>query len=419
MWMVCMGGPFSSTRLELRSATQPQSSLRSVSSHDCVPAVIQTLIDRNFDFIIINKAFLLSVYNLHSLTPSFTYFQDSLAKRMQHSPETSRINQLPNDVLHLILSFLTTLAEIARTSILCRRWRNVWYNINCLDFDATTMLAKERLDNSRAWYIEWVNKVIDARIARPGLPLVKALRIHYHLNASQGCHIDRWINFAIANRVETLHLEFCPYFGLVDRSRQYILSEEIWRRAPSGLSNIKCLKSLFLSCVNVNKQFLEFILSSCPLLEDLPMYFSGAYSDLDVSGVPPLRLKRLTIDGVRVCALTKLCAPYLTSFHYKSTQFNPQKIDVPMLTELTVGGVCGALCINKYLEPFWSYLPQLEKLYLIMDEPQELKLPQMPELVKLKYLKMRFDWDTNPIFHRIVEFINACPMLETFAFEVG
>ncbi|CAM8998598.1 unnamed protein product [Rhodiola kirilowii] len=280
------------------------------------------------------------------------------------------------------------------------------------------MLAKERLDNSRAWYIEWVNKVIDARIARPGLPLVKALRIHYHLNASQGCHIDRWINFAIANRVETLHLEFCPYFGLVDRSRQYILSEEIWRRAPSGLSNIKCLKSLFLSCVNFNKQFLEFVLSSCPLLEDLSMYFSGTYSDLDVSGVPPLRLKRLTIDGVRVCALTKLCAPYLTSFHYKSTQFNPQKIDVPMLTELTVGGISGSLCIKNYLEPFWSYLPQLEKLYLIMDEPQELKLPQMPQLVKLKYLKMRFDWDTNPIFHRIVEFINACPMLETFAFEI-
>ncbi|CAM8998600.1 unnamed protein product [Rhodiola kirilowii] len=344
-----------------------------------------------------------------------------MAKRLQHSPETSRINQLSDDVLHLILSFLTTtMAEIARTSILSRRWRYVWHNIDCLDFDASTVLPIERLDNSHAWYIESVNKVIDARIARPGLPLVKDLRIRYKLDASQGCHIDRWINFAIANRVETLHLEFSPYLGLVARNRQYILSEDIWRRAPSGLSNIKCLKSLILSCVNVNKQFIEFVLSSCPLLEDLSMYFSGTYSDLDVSGVPPLRLKRLKIDAVRVTesALTKLCAPYLTYFYYRSSQFHPQKIDVPMLTDLTVGGAHGPLRIMNYLEPFWSYLPQLEKLYLMMDEHQKLKLRKLPELVKLKYLKMCFDWDTDPIFHRIVRFINACPALETFAFGI-
>ncbi|KAL9666182.1 hypothetical protein QQ045_000506 [Rhodiola kirilowii] len=208
---------------------------------------------------------------------------------------------------------------------------------------------------------------MDARIARPELPLVKDLRIRYELDASQGCHIDRWINFAIANRVETLHLEFCPYFGLVARSDQYILSEETWRRAPSGLSSIKCLKSLYLSCVNVSKQFIEFVLSSCPLLEDLSLDFAGTYNDLDVSAVPPLRLKRLKIDAVRVTesALTKLCAPYLTYFYYRSSQFHPQKIDVPMLTDLTVGG---PLHIMNYLEPFWSYLPQLEKLHLIVEE---------------------------------------------------
>ncbi|CAM8895442.1 unnamed protein product [Rhodiola kirilowii] len=289
-----------------------------------------------------------------------------MAKRLNYSPETSRIEQLPDDLLLLILSSLSNLGEIARTSILSRRWRNVWrHNITCLDFDATTVLSVEKLRKCQAWYIAWVNKVIDAMV---GFPSVKELRIQYRLDATQGPHIDRWINFAIANPVETLYLEFSGYIGIISQNHQYKLSEESWFKAPSGLSNIKCLKSLHLSSVNVSKQFIEFVISSCPLLEDLSLHNSGSFKDLDVSGVPPLRLRQLKIDAAEDFALTRLCAPYLKTFHYNahSRKFNPQKIDVPLLTELAVSSNYGSQCIMKYLEHFWSYLPQLEKLELVM-----------------------------------------------------
>ncbi|CAM8937781.1 unnamed protein product [Rhodiola kirilowii] len=233
-----------------------------------------------------------------------------------HSPGASSIDQLPDDVLLLIISFLTTLAEVARTSILGRRWRNLWL-YTCLDFDATTVLPIERFETSHDWYIAWVNKVIDARAALPGLLPVKELRIRYELDASQGFHIDRWIDFAIANRVETLHLEFCPYEGIVFYDHQYILSEERWHRVPSGLSSLKCLKSLSLWCVSASKQFIEFILSSCPLLEDMSLYLAGTYVDLDISGAPPLQLRRLKIDTLKQFALTN-SVPHIS--HHFSTK---------------------------------------------------------------------------------------------------
>ncbi|CAM8979163.1 unnamed protein product [Rhodiola kirilowii] len=344
-------------------------------------------------------------------------------RKRLHSKGTSTIELLPDDVLLLILSFLTTLAEKARTSILSRRWRNLWlFTTIRLDFDVTTLRHMDPMKISRAWYIAWVNKVIDTRIASPGLPSVKELQILFGLGARKGRHIDRWINFAIINRVETLHLELCPYDSFIPPPNQYKLSEDCWRRVPSGLSSLKCLKSLFLSCVNVSKKFIEFILSSCPLLEDLSLDSAGCYSDLDVSGVPPLRLRRLKIRFAEDFAITKLCAPYLTSIYYGSDKFNPQKIDVPMLTDLTVAGTYDSQPIMEYLDTFWSYIPQLEKLELFITEVQPFSYIQMPKLDKLRYLKLWFNHsrgDTDPISYQVIGFINACPMLETFAMEIS
>ncbi|KAL9665894.1 hypothetical protein QQ045_000215 [Rhodiola kirilowii] len=280
------------------------------------------------------------------------------------------MDQLSDDLLIHILSFLDNLAEISRTAILSRRWRNLWRYNTRLDFSPMYLLPKDMLSTSHASYIAWVNNFIEARNAIPELPPVKQLRLMYGLDDKYRCDIDRWINFAIVNRVEKLRLEFAAYTEhLSYPADMYKLSEECWYRAPSGLSSLTCLKSLFLSSVNVSNQFIEFILSSCPLLEDLMLHYAGTYTNLDVSGAPSLQLKRLRIDIADDFALNKLCAPRLTSLFYESPQFSPQTIDVPMLTDLTIGRRIGrGQRIMKYLDHFWSYLPLLEKLDLMMTE---------------------------------------------------
>ncbi|KAL6842994.1 hypothetical protein ACP4OV_027307 [Aristida adscensionis] len=47
-----------------------------------------------------------------------------------------RISALPDDMLLDIMSFLT-LQEAVQTSLLSRRWRNIWASLNWLNFDAT------------------------------------------------------------------------------------------------------------------------------------------------------------------------------------------------------------------------------------------------------------------------------------------
>lgn len=120
----------------------------------------------------------------------------------------------------------------------------MWHNVTCLDFDATTVLPRDQVRVRRDWYISWVNKVLESRAALPGLPPVKELQIRYRMGASKSCPIDRWIDFAIVNRVETLHLEFSPYFWLLPPtlSINYNLTEDSWYNAPSGLSSLQCLK---------------------------------------------------------------------------------------------------------------------------------------------------------------------------------
>lgn len=328
----------------------------------------------------------------------------------------SRFEQLPDDVLLIILSFLPTIYEIARTCILCRRWRNLWHNVTCLDFDASAMLPVDQVEGRCAWYILWVNQVLETRAALPGSPSVKDLRIRYAMSARHSCHIDRWIGFAIVNRVETLHLEFSPYFGLLPPNTEYNLTEESWFKAPSGSSSLQCLKSLFLRNVNVTKQFIEFVLLNCPLLEDLTLQAVGPYSGLNVTREPPLRLRRLNMEPDNDFALNTLCAPHLTSFYHSGFHFNPQKIDVPSLKDLTIGGFCPS--IMHYLKHFWNYIPQLESLHLLMDMVMELRLDPIQGLAKLKNLTISVSSDTNRFFDQLLRFVKACPLIETFEFQM-
>lgn len=334
---------------------------------------------------------------------------------------TDRFEKLPDDVVVIILSFLPTLVEVARTSILSKRWRNLWHHVTRLDFDATTVTQIDPSKQSHAsMYVAWVNQVIDARATITGLPLVKEFHTWFGLDATQGLHIDRWLIFAIENQVERLHLDFKPYENNIQPINQYKLSEETWYGAPSGISSLKSLKSIFLSCVNVSKQFIEFILSSCPLLEEMTLNFAGCYQELIVSGVPPLQLRRLKISLGKEFALTILDAPNLTSLYYESPKFNPQKINVPMLTDLTIGGNSRSNePIMNYLDHFWSYLPQLEKLALLVYKPEIFRINNMPELVTLKFLKISFTFgDCDDVFVEIMNFICACPLLETLALEM-
>lgn len=81
--------------------------------------------------------------------------------------------QLPDEILVHILSFVT-LKEAARTSVLSKRWMDVWMYVARLNFDGSEVLKKmmirtcnfEKHDSfrkrERHRYVEWVKKVLQS-----------------------------------------------------------------------------------------------------------------------------------------------------------------------------------------------------------------------------------------------------------------
>uniref|UniRef100_A0A7N0VHZ6 At1g61320/AtMIF1 LRR domain-containing protein n=1 Tax=Kalanchoe fedtschenkoi TaxID=63787 RepID=A0A7N0VHZ6_KALFE len=202
------------------------------------------------------------------------------------------------------------------------------------------------------------------------------------------------MRFAMAKRVKSLHFEIRSYTGnFSPGDDQYQLCEEVWFNSPTGLSNIRCLKSLTLSCVKFTTQFMNFIFTN---------YFCVIISRL--------KMKRLRIRSTYDNMLLNLCAPNLTSFEYRGPRLSPDKVDVPKLVDLCVG--LPRQHILKHLKPFWSWLPQLESLELKIEWEPTLKLNHIPKLYKLKKLTLDLSWDPSALCSEFIQLMTACPLLE-------
>lgn len=70
-----------------------------------------------------------------------------------HEPEPNdRLSNLPNDIVHHILSYLDN-TEVMKTSLLARKWRDIWVSVPCLNFDLREFWKQNRLS-----YVECVSK---------------------------------------------------------------------------------------------------------------------------------------------------------------------------------------------------------------------------------------------------------------------
>ncbi|CAL1362205.1 unnamed protein product [Linum trigynum] len=242
-----------------------------------------------------------------------------------------QISALPEVILAEILSLLT-LKEAARTSVLSKRWIDLWKCVTDLDFDASkarhairgedevgcdmNLLAKERNK-----YIKWVNQVLE----RHKGPKVKSFRIKFNLNSEQSnpdCDIDRWAVFAISKRVKRMEVDLDRYCDVnVNAKGCCVLSEPCFNyiRTAEGLSNIRFLQSLILRYVNMRSEILEHFLCNCPLLEKLVVVCSHGLVKFKVAGsgscLPLLKLQHLDVSDCDYLKEMEIhCAQPLT-FH--------------------------------------------------------------------------------------------------------
>ncbi|CAA0807403.1 Unknown protein [Striga hermonthica] len=348
-----------------------------------------------------------------------------IAKCVERYHGDNLISRLPDDILLVILSFLT-LKEAGRTSVLSSRWRNLWSYTSHLNFDDYTSMEKiiedpEFRSVEREKYVKWVDSVLQSHRGST----VKELRICFSLVKSAGKSITKWLEFAFERHIEKLELNLSDGEYVHHPHEVYSFPRELCSNISSDhpykssrFFDCKSLKMLSLDCVNISGETIEFLLRGCPLLEQLIVRASNTLTRLEVCG-PSLVLKHLEIWMCRYLKSLRISAPNLTSLRlYKIQGVLLQ--DVPMLTSVNVTSVDPtSFYVERLIPTLLCCLSQLEILTLNIGNRKELlwmiKFPMMPKLKKLVIIEALHGVDSSLL--GLSHFISASPNLREFEIQ--
>ncbi|KAK9278996.1 hypothetical protein L1049_028578 [Liquidambar formosana] len=143
----------------------------------------------------------------------------------RHNDSEDQISELPDEILACIVSRLT-FREVASTSVLSKRWRDVWtFSTGSLDLDGMKKKWEDpwllKVEQSR--YINWVNRVLELHQGST----IDEFRIHFWLDNRFKSSIDKWVDFAIAKRAQRLELNLEIYGQRTENMQfpQYELSK--------------------------------------------------------------------------------------------------------------------------------------------------------------------------------------------------
>ncbi|KAM6576198.1 hypothetical protein CsatB_028035 [Cannabis sativa] len=132
------------------------------------------------------------------------YSRSPAKKRVKKMPTMAvdRISELPDALIHHIMSFLQT-EEMIRTCVLSKRWKLLWYSMPMLNF--SNLIWPDQmfiifLDNCLEHLKKSVNFTIDS--------VITSFRFSMH-NYFRGIHaylLDEWLAFVVENKVKEISL---------------------------------------------------------------------------------------------------------------------------------------------------------------------------------------------------------------------
>lgn len=272
-----------------------------------------------------------------------------------------QISVLPDELVCTILSLLT-MKEAARTSVLSRRWENLWkYFTGSLDFDGSKTMDRMAenmktmpLATERNKYINWVNQVLNMHQGQD----IDEFRVCFDLDKNSANIIDGWINFAMEKRVRRLELDLLESFNAFRGGQSYTFPLISLPVVRSSLLTALCLKK-----VDMTDEVFAHLLSNCPLIEELSLVDSRSLINVKIAG--PLKLKCLELALCRSLENIEISAINLVSFKYFGPLIYIPFFDIPLLSELSIGGFdCAHVVCTP---PLSGVFYQLETLVLHLD----------------------------------------------------
>lgn len=286
---------------------------------------------------------------------------------------SDRINELPDDILRHIFSFLT-LRDAARTRSLTYNWRFLHDTRSTLHFDTYNVFGKEPkcyTNEIRSKFVAAINQFMKSWKGTK----IRTLHVNFDLRKGHTYHVISWIETAIKmGSVEEVHLDF---FG----------TNSSWESClfPCYLNNssLKCLrlKNCKLHGIYRFGSWLNHLtildLSNVPLYNGVKYILSGGSKLITSLSLSKCTLPReICIDGQLHCLknlviderlLTiKLDCPNLESFKYYGQSGKMIFVHVPKLKKVDIWfSVCLDRC-SELFDNLTRNVPQLEDLSLRM-----------------------------------------------------
>ncbi|XP_065866969.1 uncharacterized protein [Euphorbia lathyris] len=226
--------------------------------------------------------------------------------RMQVTPKDQRfdsidyISQLPDHVIHHILSHLPCNKDVARTSILSKKWRDIWASYIILDFDErkfhkqdwkhrfslellSIKFKKKKEMGMKAkneLFRNFVDDTLERRIEQNGCIQKFGLHLTSYCK-EQANHVNRWISLASKSKVQELDLHIPSnrnlYYDLPQLvfASDSIISLRIHGCRLGTCNDIKFsnLQKLSFGKLNINENIIQNLMLSCPLINDFRLIY--------------------------------------------------------------------------------------------------------------------------------------------------
>ncbi|GJZ24466.1 F-box domain containing protein [Tanacetum coccineum] len=314
-----------------------------------------------------------------------------------------RISELPDPILHLILSPLHSTEEVIRTSVLSTRWKYLWTSIPSLDIDISRGSALKLNE-----FKEFVYWVLASRTQDFDSFHLRCLD-YYDMPT-----IGRWIHLVVMRKVKKIDLTFFVMDNnevivlprcLVDCGSLEVLNLCLNRGFLdlSSFTGSRTLKVLKLDRVGLfDHELAEKSILDCPLLEELNL-IDCLTCDLDYLNIslPNLKTLRFNNQGLaeheRFCEGLMLVCPKLVYLEYGGYMGKEFSFDVKSLKkavieleyteykdEIAICQLFSEVSHVEYLSVNYIFVQSISSACDLYDRPEVLLPKSFPNLKTLE-----------------------------------
>ncbi|XP_022715084.1 putative F-box protein At5g40050 isoform X1 [Durio zibethinus] len=291
------------------------------------------------------------------------------------------ISQLPEHIIHHIISFLRCKKDAARTSILSKRWRDMWVSFSNLVFDQRKFhgqvrrletLSEEQIQKIKnvEMFRNYVDNTLQRHVELKDRSIQKFVLHMTHYNSELTTCMDKWIDLALKYNIKELELHVPGYLHGCYRLPQCVFAANTitalrvygCKLRPCNNLKLSNLQKVCLGKLYVNEWMIENLIRSCPLLEDFRLIYPIGLKTFKVPNLP--KLKRVDLHTCSGLREVNLQASNLETFWYLGKKYLPCKIELSTCNTLKNLTLEDAKLKDELFQKHLSCFLVLEKLVL-------------------------------------------------------